>query len=473
MSRRLKKPFSRHDRFISFGLLVQNQRGLTYIRRIVDAINAQHQVSRNIQQHNALALMVLNAIYHDYNPLIISLDNSSYKVSSRYNKAGVGSAAFQSVIKALHAKELIDKRYESFAGYKRKESTVIQILGAFREFCVPYHQQILMYLRDGSESVILRKTEKSKDKTTGKIHKTRYPCEYEDNAFSNAARAFLRNYNHWIRQPSMTLRIPVERQEEIFGGLSYKEIHERTDTYFNNRSLRRIFIAEDGRKPSDSTMPLPAFGGRFYGAYWIDNIPSAVRSFLYIDELPCVELDFRAMNVTMLYMMETGAPWTEYPYENIPVPTRTEEYFPKALVKPFFTWCINNKTRKEALGTLRAKLAKELKSDLETQQYQRFLKDHRLNYDQLIDATLDRHPAIRHRFFDGTVIGKQLQFHDSQIMERIMSACMQVEAYCLPVHDAIIVQKQHEKWVKNLMVKTLCEYFKVEFREPYVDLLVK
>lgn len=473
MPSRPKKPFSRHDRFISFGLLVQNQRGLTYIRRIVDAINAQHQVSSNVWQHNALALMVLNAIYHDYNPLIISLDNSSYKVSSRYNKAGVGSAAFQSVIKALHAKELIDKRYESFAGYKRRESTVIEILSAFRAFCVPYHQQILQYLRDESESVILRKTEKSKDEATGKIRKIRYPCEYKDDTFSNAARAFLKDYNHWIRQPSMTLRIPVERQEEIFGGLSYKEIHERTDTYFNNRSLRRIFIAEDRRNPSDSSAPLPKLGGRFYGAYWIDNIPSAVRPFLHIDGLPCVELDFRAMNVTMLYMMQTGEPWAEYPYENIPVPRHAGEFFPKALVKPFFTWCINNKTRKEALGTLRAKLAKELMSDPESQLHRGFLKSRKLNYDQFIDAILGSHPAISHHFFNGTGIGKELQFHDSQIMERIMSACMEVGAYCLPVHDAVIVQKQHEKWVKNLMVRTLCEYFGVEFGESYVDLLVK
>lgn len=67
-----------------------------------------------------------------------------------------------------------------------------------------------------------------------------------------------------------------------------------------------------------------------------------------------------------------------------------------------------------------------------------------------------------------------MQYHDSQIAEKILKRCKQDGVYVLPIHDSFIVQAAYESYLKDLMVHTLLEHFECGTTESMdKDLLVK
>jgi len=475
---RNRQYFTRHDTFISFDLKVGNQRGKRHLKAIVDAINAEHAITRTDKQEDALGLILLNAIYTNYKPLIISLNNNSYKTYSRYNHSGVGITVFKTIYEKLESEDLVYTRYAAFPGLNVQESTVIEVDG-LKQYCLAHAEQIKQYIHQKAELIILRKTTKKYLWEEGKVGSIRntVPCEYKDTDNSYAARRFLRDYNQWIAHATITFDIQSANAARLFQQPRYihytpEQIKAYIFTYFHKTALRRIYIAPEDYEPNEPR-PLPKLGGRFYGSFWQDAMPSDFRKYLLVDGEPCIELDFRAMNVTMLYLEKLKHPWESYPYEFIPVPSNPEIDFPKDVVKPFFTWCLNVRTRQSALNLLRSQLSDELAKNDDTKQYKDFLKNNDISYSEYIDAVLNSQPEIADEFFNEEITGRKLQFHDSEILERIMRECMEVGIYCFPIHDAVLVQERHKDQVKELMVRALCEYFDAEFKPEYVGLLVK
>jgi hypothetical protein len=299
--------------------------------------------------------------------------------------------------------------------------------------------------------------------------KKRYLCEYKDSALSRNSRKFLKEYNKFLRNASLTWSVfPRNFFEQHFlqiQNITTEQLRANFDTFLNERDLRRIFTAPEDYIPEQAET-ISKLGGRFYGGFWIDSIPSISRTSLLIDEEPVVELDFRAMNVTMMYMMATGEAWDEYPYDNIPLPDNSG-MFPKALTKPFFTWCPNVRTRQGAIKTLADKLPNELEGQPEAT----FFNDTGWKHGDLITASLKKHHEIKQFFFleRGELIGKKLQYRDSEIMHTILEVCLNQGIHCLPIHDAVLVKAQHKDHVKRLMIDVLCNSFGVVPKARYFN----
>lgn len=466
-----KRFFSRHYRHISFSLVIKNAKRQKALDKLCDALDKLYHITVNKAQKRALALIVLNFIYSNYNPLIISLSNNSYKKIDRYNRAGVGSKAFKEVFRKLRRNELIWLEFEAMPGANRFESTVISPSDALRVLLIPSHQSLLKHLRDEKELILLRKTVK-KGQWDGfegiyRTDKKRVLCKYSDSSYTHNARRFLKRYNKFLRSANLSWAVfPRQHFEEHFEeeGLTRDQIRQNFDTFLNERDLYRVFAAPTDYNPN-IPRSLPKLGGRFYGGFWIDSIPSIARPSLLINGEPVVEIDVRAMNVTMLYLMSTGESWHIYPYSNVRLPNSQHEFFPKEVIKPFFTWCLNNPSRKSAIQTLTKKLPDELLGT----QFEHFLSETGIRPVDIVNAALASHPLISHHFFQETPIGMKLQFHDSEIAERVLKQCLDQGIFSFPIHDAFLVPVGREIQMKTIIVSTICSYFGADLQNEYLQ----
>jgi hypothetical protein len=82
-------------------------------------------------------------------------------------------------------------------------------------------------------------------------------------------------------------------------------------------------------------------------------------------------------------------------------------------------------------------------------------------YASLVNGFKQAHPAIAHHLFSD--VGITLQNIDSRIMNAILVRLMENGILGLPVHDSVIVQRQHEAFTREVMTQ---EYKKEMGFEP-------
>ena len=66
------------------------------------------------------------------------------------------------------------------------------------------------------------------------------------------------------------------------------------------------------------------------------------------------------------------------------------------------------------------------------------------------DAALKRFPKLQ--LFDGW--GVYAQNFEGQILKDVMLQGVKKDIVCLPVHDAVAVQQQHQAWAEEVMLET-------------------
>jgi hypothetical protein len=193
--------------------------------------------------------------------------------------------------------------------------------------------------------------------------------------------------------------------------------------------LKRIFCRGCWRK-----------GGRFYASF--QQLPSAVRSELRINDEPVVLLDFTAMHTTILYN-QAGIELDGDPYDIAGLPR--EE------VKLGLNIAYNAPTLCGARSALALKLAERDGRDVATK------PDH-ARAALVIAAICEKHTAIGSAF--GSDNGVDIQFSDSEIIREILAKCTRQGIPALPVHDEVIAPARCEDRVAELMIQTF------EEREP-------
>jgi hypothetical protein len=168
-----------------------------------------------------------------------------------------------------------------------------------------------------------------------------------------------------------------------------------------------------------------------------------MRKTILIDDQPTIEIDFSAFHIRMLYHLE-GIDYQDDPYAVCEGPEMRDIYKAVSLIAI-------NATEREAWGAIRDELKDR---SIEP-------PDRKNPYGSLVRGYKKAHPAIAHYLF--SEIGRRLQNIDSRIMNAILVRLMENGILGLPVHDSVIVQRQHEAFTREVMTQ---EYRKEMGFEP-------
>jgi hypothetical protein len=173
--------------------------------------------------------------------------------------------------------------------------------------------------------------------------------------------------------------------------------------------------------------------GRAYGPLH-QNLPKHMRPFIRINERPTIELDFSAYHIIMLYHHE-GIDYPDDPYV-APGGKEMREVF-----KTVGLLGINAVSPKSAYGAIREELEER---GIPLPQIKRPLVS-------LVEMFRAAHkPIEKHLFSDA---GIWLQNLDSQIMNAILMRLMERDILGLSVHDSVIVQRDHQEVLREIMVR--------------------
>jgi hypothetical protein len=174
------------------------------------------------------------------------------------------------------------------------------------------------------------------------------------------------------------------------------------------------------------------FNGRAYGAIH-QMMPKHMRPFVHIDGRPTIEPDFSALHIRMLYHKE-GIDYQQDPYV---VPGGPEL---RKIFKAVGLIAINAKTEKKAIGAIKQELKDR---NIPLPNYERPLIT-------LVEMFKKAHKPIEKYLFSDA--GIWLQNLDSRIMNSILMRLKDNGILGLSVHDSVIVQKEHEGILREIMV---------------------
>ena len=171
-------------------------------------------------------------------------------------------------------------------------------------------------------------------------------------------------------------------------------------------------------------------GGRLYTAY--QNLPTRkadIRKKTLINGEPLCEVDFSAnqlrLQLAVLFEQDAG----EYPYDEIALLSKV---YDREKVKAFMVIAFGANSREKAA---KACWKKQI---------------NRKQFIALESATITIYPKIK--LFDGwTHQGQNLE---GQILKKVMLKGVDEGVVCLPVHDAVAVQRRHEAWAVRTMIST-------------------
>ena len=170
-------------------------------------------------------------------------------------------------------------------------------------------------------------------------------------------------------------------------------------------------------------------GGRLYGCSW-QNLPQEARLGLTINGEPVVELDYRAIQPSMLYALK-GIFLDFDPY------TVPGFDIPREVGKVQFNRLINNSGKAPVRGGL--KFDKDTKKSFTS-------KDQFHSY---LSAMMEMHASISDCF--NSDASAKLQYLDSSLALSVMDRCLDEGIVCLPVHDSFIVPRRHHDKLREIM----------------------
>lgn len=235
----------------------------------------------------------------------------------------------------------------------------------------------------------------------------------------------VRRINEMLEAANVVLHITREERVRLI-------VHNREDkaivSYLPNphqNQVRRIFNNNSFRE-----------GGRFYG-HWVQNLPRWVRAtHLTINGQPTVERDFKEFHIRMLYNLR-----------GLPLPDQLPYYLPgwpgdkntRKAIKRIVNTLINAEDRATARQSVLFgpdSIARECGLTAE-------------DVDKMIAAILVKHAPVADDLPSGA--GVRLQYHDSEIAQRIMLRLWGQGIPCVPLHDSFVVAAEHDAELDQAM----------------------
>ena len=180
----------------------------------------------------------------------------------------------------------------------------------------------------------------------------------------------------------------------------------------------------------------PFQGGRLMTPF--QNLPdrrARIRINTQIDGQPICEVDFNANHLRLNLALFAKEYAGETPYQDICIESGVAS---RDMVKKFITVAMGASSESAA----RNSLARE-----------RFTGD---MFNRINAGVQKRYPKLQ--LFRGW--GIFAQNLEGQILKDVMLEGIKEDIVCLPVHDAIAVQQQHQQWAKDVMLETWQEHLK-------------
>ena len=199
---------------------------------------------------------------------------------------------------------------------------------------------------------------------------------------------------------------------------------------YSDRFVRRIF--NDARWDH---------GGRFYGGWW-QRIPSSCRAYIEINGEMTTERDYSGLHIMLLYARQRIRYWQEIKKD----PYTLEGYEKSPRMRDFL--------KELLLTTLNAESVKKAKQAIQHQiNFEEpnfaWVKESKINLDEIIDAFMQKHDPIRQEFFTG--YGLNLQYYDSLMAEYVINELTSRGLPVLCVHDSFVVKKYDLVTLNSLM----------------------
>ena len=359
----------------------------------------------------------------------ISLGNKHWKPTSRYNSLHL-SKKIKLFLVWLVSKGLVEHRphwhsLESSVNNRssryRASDSLIQIFKCVG-FC---SHDIGVY--EGRETVILKAVVESADLDDDQKS---VPIEYEDTDYTRHIRSQLSKYNALLNETHVdiaTLEEPIVkfviRRGNRKGQSTTLQINQ------SNKFVRRIFSRGSWE-----------CHGRIYGGWW-QQVSSDIRSRIFINGNPTVEVDFKAMHISLLNA-QTGAAVVYDPYKV------SSDVFPEVDRGTVRSWnkslvlaAINAKDRKSAYGAFR--------KNAPTGSAEKRLKD--LQLSRLLDAFIANNPHLTE--FVCSDQGIKLMNKDSHIAADIIGTLTAKKIPVLTIHDSFIVERHHFAELRLAMIE--------------------
>ena len=264
------------------------------------------------------------------------------------------------------------------------------------------------------ECIVLNEKDYDGDKTS--------PIEYTDTDTTRRMRDVLSSYNSLLEQTYIdiaTLEEPLIWRE-VKTKQGYKQVPVRISQ--NSKFVRRIFSRGSWN-----------LHGRFYGGFW-QQVSETLRKDIFINGNPTIEVDYKALHVTLLYAQFLNEqkvwPYGEDPYDlKIQLSRSVPRDIQRKRVKSIILQAINANSRKAAFSAFRdnAKAGTPEK---------RLSNDY---LERLLEAFLDEHPDLRR--FIATDTGVDLMRVDGDITEEIIRLMTKRGIPVLTIHDSYIVER--------------------------------
>ena len=190
----------------------------------------------------------------------------------------------------------------------------------------------------------------------------------------------------------------------------------------------------------------PFQGGRLYTPF--QNLPdrrARIRINTQIDDQPICEVDFNANHLRIVLALKAKEYAGDTPYEDI---CDQASVASRGMVKRFITVAMGAKDEMSGRKAL----------------YQESFDDDFI--DRIYAGVQKRFPKVE--LFKGW--GIFAQNLEGQILKDVLLEGIKEDIVCLPVHDAVAVQQQHQDWAKEVMLETWQEHLDGVKSKVKVDL---
>lgn len=456
-----------------------------------------YQETRNkMKAYLKVLLINLSASEKCNHCLAVGLKKENFLRGGLYYSAGISFRAFVPLINILHENNWIHRRtgfYNKALG-KGKNTRIWsslklkKILNAISEEFIFSTENIVKLTKKSKKKKIeveydenemsrcyREKLEfinnfydKSEIKSSEKNNPTFYFNPYLKKYQKNLKNYF---YNNYFSINNTNIKLHHISSSNIFNNLSYPISKINYDKYkISYSNILKLSIYNYNKltfsllDPSLHPRLISIFcrgnkelecGGRLYDipltGISYQGLSGKQRKHITINGSETVELDYSSLHIAMLYAKE-GIQLTEKPYSCF-----GEEY--KGLFKKLLLTAINAKSPVQCVKSINKTHAElRMKPFLKENEFELLHSIEQLkpNWYDLLDELKQKHSKIASYFCSDK--GVELQRRDSEIMLDIIHSLALEGIPALPVHDSVIVAKEYQELLMEVMQDTYHEH---------------
>jgi len=288
------------------------------------------------------------------------------------------------------------------------------------------------------------------------------PLRQNDPTVSSIAKRVAR-INDMLRSTSVELRITMQELEKIVRKQNHFKDYEDSGK-FDSSQPRAYNTANKYMYRVFNDLKSLKLGGRFYG-HWVQGVPRKLRrNNIYINGVKAIEIDFDSIHPNLLYRLYAKVTPPEGDLYDLSAqgidmnrtghPVDGEKLTLRTIVKIALLTLINARSEAGAIQSLHQ--GRRVGRKFERGKAKQFGMT-RQQVLSLVEAIKYKHAPIAQWLCSN--IGKELQYHDSQIAERIMFSLWQQNIPCLCIHDSFLVQENFQielEIAMNTVTKKLC-----------------